>query len=111
MTPPEISRIIVEKGEGGCWHETDRITSTPHKTVLCACKCGLTLTSTGYPNPDFSLFENFGRLLKVAFVHEQEGDILKMMDGFLSECESSECIDQIPFLLATEIARVLKEGK
>lgn len=92
MTPQEISRIIVEKGEG----------------------------VSSLDNPDFSLFENLPRLLKMA--EKEDIDItidvgfggsdltVQTPDHNYFKAHENVPIDQIPLLLATDIARILKEG-
>ena len=48
-------KFLVEQ-EGGCWH-------TPHSGLICT-KCKI--CTSGIFNPDFSKWENFGRLLELA---------------------------------------------
>ena len=64
MTLEEIGKILVEKGERGCWHGAAKIESgSASGLVKISCDCGLQLPNGGnWPNPDFSNWGNFGRL-------------------------------------------------
>lgn len=115
MTPEveRIGRIIVEKGEGlkqgeklisFNLHGTRRwfITKVPVKPG-----CPRRLV------PDFSKWENFGKLLKVAKIEKDYAERLMPLE-YVSRIVLEETyvgnIDQIPLLVATELARIL-EGK
>lgn len=102
MTPKQIKdyKIIVEKGEGGCWHKI------PTYGLSCS-KCHQPPFND---NPDFSKWENFGRLLKVgAKGIENTHPILPspvlikiILENYYKD------IDQIPFLVAHEVAEILR---
>jgi hypothetical protein len=102
-----VGRIIVEKGEGKCWHDPFEIHVGLPKTACPKCRGSL-------PNPDFSEWANFGRLLKIA---KSRGgkvwcDLWETMGDIMVRNRTIESdVDEIPPLLATELARIISEGK
>jgi hypothetical protein len=107
MTPEmeEVGKILVE-AEGGCWHKFHVMSP-----VAVCYKCGEGFLSHCFVNPDFSKWENFGRVLKIAKVHG-----LTVYSKVLLELDAAyfhrvEKIDQIPTLVSIELARIIKEEK
>lgn len=123
MTQEEINRIIVEKGEGGCWHVWDVNTfihGSCHPCMHCRAIAGKIHFSDPLPeNPDFALWENFGRLLEAARLklnHIEFNDLIHRLKYELAMCyllagQNPITIDQIPSLVSAELARVLEEKK
>lgn len=120
MTPEQINRTLVE-AEGGCWHK--------HKFGTCPSTCKKCHKSfferddIAKANPDFSKWGEFGRLLKIASKIGKWVEINTTLNpSDLSYAASivvgdvngykeigSDSIDQIPLLVATELARIIKK--
>lgn len=105
-----INKTLVQ-AEGGCWHEW--------KVISCSCgafKSAFIKPPANYTavhlkqNPDFSKWENFGRLLKICRdIPANKG--LGRIESIITIQVCKDEIDQIPLLAATELARILKYGK
>lgn len=120
MTLEEINRTLVE-AEGGCWHEPVNYVDMTLNIIRCS-KCSevLSLHEFYHPNPDFSQWSNFGRLLNIAtnnrltITLSQYRIIIARTSLFKTETYAwmdDRNIAQYPLLVATELARILREGK
>jgi hypothetical protein len=128
-----IGKILIEKGEGGCWHipvaSFDGIPFIRSDRRECAvCKKWIPVKSWvdfTVQNPDFSEWANFGRLLKIAD-KKKVGVKINFWAGFLWIGLSKKYPEwypedvsklvfqdnnQIPALVATELARIVAESK
>lgn len=135
---PEMERVgrILVKAEGGHWHKPIYYYhSNQDGSYWGGCEtCNVDFDdeylkdnkdeAKRHINPDFSEWQHFGRVLKIANTVASwrilkrdilmrlsieagyEGAILQF--GFGSSLHN---IDQIPALVATELARVIEEGK
>jgi hypothetical protein len=103
---PELERIgkILLDEEGGCWHEVNL-----NDWSICN-KCGIethwdNVESITNQNPDFSQWSEFGRLRDIAKkILDDVGDLL-----ICNQITFKNNTDQIPLLVSTELARIIKE--
>lgn len=126
MTKDEINKILVE-AEGGCQHIEGKSYNMPFGYIECIkCKGKLHPSEFDVANPDFFQWENFGRLLGImrkkditmALYIFDEDDIREAARAGSLCCGEVYInsnpirfteIDQIPSLVATELARMIKE--
>lgn len=112
MTPEleHIGKMLVE-AEGGCWHEWISIIDkkrSDYECVNCKEERWYQNVEGQETNPDFSSWSEFGRLLKIA-VRTKYRHSLDIERGY-AWWDGKKCdIDQIPLLIATELARIIKE--
>lgn len=109
----ELERIgkVLVGAEGGCWHDLFPYAMHPHGNTNCT-KCKELFPAIKFfdQNPDFSKWENFGRLLKIG----QGINIyaLNKVDNLISlhfRVGESSTIDNLPLTVATELARIIEE--
>ncbi len=105
MTKEEINKTLVE-AEGGCWHEWQATWGEVNYGMKTCKKCHMECDRKERNNPDFSEWANFGRLLKIA---DRYGKVYPMMDEIIKILKLTPDTDQIPTLVATELAKILKE--
>lgn len=113
MTQEEINKTLVE-AEGGYWHDwiyTKQKGVTYHTG---RCVCGDFHSKEDIKeelNPDFSKWNNFGRLIKIAAKgiekHHPNMESPLWIKIMLENCYRN--IDQIPTLVAEKLAEILKE--
>lgn len=108
---PEMERIgkILAEAEGGHWHDSAKVLGG---IFICSQCDGL---KSRIDNPDFSQWANFGRVLKIGEKNKHITHTISIVN-LLMKCVffltwDKKDIDQIPALVATEIARVIEEGK
>lgn len=104
-------KILVEQGEGGCWHEWIKTLHNAFSMKLYCDKCG----KGELDNPDFSKWENFGRLLKMAInqrlMQAVNGEEFRRFLKSLILPSYESDVDQIPTLVADEIAKKILSVK
>ena len=110
-----IGQVLVEV-EGGCWHVPD--INNVDECVICQCafqRPDYEPFDCSTANPNFSQWENFGRLLKIADKLKQNLLIqaigvyqdIEMVTWMVGNHKDMAKIDHVPELVATELAKII----